>query len=89
MIALARTEGCRRSDSHGIVLAANERLRQSWSLGLQDFFCECDDGVLLLRGRVSTFFQKQLAQEAVRHLEGVVQVVNEIEVVEHLGVQWS
>jgi osmotically-inducible protein OsmY len=44
-------------------------------------FCENHDGVLLLRGRVSSFYEKQLAQEAVRKLEGVDQIVNQIEVV--------
>ena len=29
---------------------------------------------------LSTFFQKQLAEEIVAHIEGVVQVVNRIEV---------
>ncbi len=48
--------------------------------------CECDDvGVLFLRGQVPTFFQKQLAQEAVLHIEGVAQVMNQVDVVEHLN----
>jgi osmotically-inducible protein OsmY len=43
--------------------------------------CVYDQGMLMLRGRVPSFYQKQLAQEAVNKLEGVGQVVNEIEVV--------
>jgi osmotically-inducible protein OsmY len=35
----------------------------------------------VLEGRLSSFYQKQLAQEIVGHIEGVVQVVNQIEVV--------
>ena len=35
----------------------------------------------MLEGRLSSFFQKQLAQEIVANIEGVVQVVNHIEVV--------
>ena len=43
--------------------------------------CECnDDGVLFLRGHLASFYQKQLAQHAVLDLEGVTQVVNEVEV---------
>jgi osmotically-inducible protein OsmY len=34
----------------------------------------------LLRGRLATYYQKQVAQEAVRGLDGVVQIVNDIEV---------
>jgi osmotically-inducible protein OsmY len=37
--------------------------------------------VIVLEGRLSSFYQKQLAQEIVGHIEGVVQVVNQIEVV--------
>ncbi len=77
------------ADAHrnGIAVAAKERLRQSAYSSLQDISCECDGGVLILRGQVPNFFQKQLAQESVRHLKGVTQVVNQIEVFEHFGDQ--
>jgi len=42
--------------------------------------CEYQDGLLVLRGTVSSFYQKQIAQEAVRNLDGVRQVRNEIQV---------
>ena len=72
------------ADAHtnGIAVAAKERLRQSAYASLREISCECDDGVLILRGQVPNFFQKQLAQEAVLRLEGVAQVMNQIEVVE-------
>ena len=41
---------------------------------------EYRDGVLHIRGLPSAFYQKQLAQETVRGVRGVLQVVNEIEV---------
>ena len=44
---------------------------------------EYDDGMLILHGRLGSYYQKQLAQETVAGVEGVVQVVNEIEVVDH------
>ena len=47
----------------------------------QRIWCEFDQGRLFLRGQVPSFYFKQLAQEAVAGLEGVRQVVNEIEVV--------
>jgi BON domain-containing protein len=43
--------------------------------------CVLSDGVLFLRGRVRTFYSKQLAQEAIGQLPGVVDIVNQIEVV--------
>ena len=39
--------------------------------------CDCRRGMLFLRGHLPTFYQKQLAQEAVAKLEGVLQVINE------------
>ena len=43
--------------------------------------CEYRQGTLTLRGRVPSFYLKQVAQTAVRDLSGVEQVVNGIEVV--------
>lgn len=64
-----------------VVQAARTRLRTSPYPGIQNVGCECDGrGVLFLRGRLSSFYQKQLAQEAVAGLPGVVEVVNETEV---------
>jgi osmotically-inducible protein OsmY len=42
--------------------------------------CEYKDGVLLLQGHLSSFYEKQLAQESLRDLEGVEHIVNNIEV---------
>jgi osmotically-inducible protein OsmY len=43
--------------------------------------CEYDKGVLVLRGRSRSFYEKQIAQESVKGIAGVDRVVNEIEVV--------
>lgn len=48
---------------------------------MQRIRCEFDEGLLFLRGQVPSFYFKQLAQEVVVDMEGVGQVVNEIEVV--------
>ena len=37
--------------------------------------------MLVLRGRLPSFYLKQLAQETVSDVEGIVQVVNEAEVI--------
>ena len=63
-----------------IAEAANECLRNSPYPLLKGVLCECDRGVLLLRGRLPSFYQKQLAQHAVASVKGVSQIVNEIEV---------
>ena len=47
----------------------------------QHLTCEFREGLLLLRGRVSSYYYKQVAQEAVLGLEKVEQVVNQIEVI--------
>ncbi|HVC96013.1 MAG TPA: BON domain-containing protein [Pirellulales bacterium] len=52
--------------------------RLSWHL---------DSGVLVLSGRLPSFYLKQVAQEAVSHLDEVLQVVNRIEVERPSGGQ--
>ena len=59
---------------------AKERLRASPYRAMQRVFCECEDGVLFLRGRLFSFHEKQVAQEVVAGVNGVAQVVNEIQV---------
>lgn len=41
---------------------------------------ETHQGRVILRGVVNTYFQKQMAQEALRHVEGVAEIANELEV---------
>jgi len=67
--------------SSEIVQAARARLNTSPYPTIQNLTCECDEqGVLFLRGRLSSFYQKQLAQEAVARIPGVARLVNEAEV---------
>jgi osmotically-inducible protein OsmY len=47
----------------------------------QTLTCEFRGGMLLLRGRVSSYYHKQVAQEAVLRLDAVEQVINQIEVI--------
>jgi osmotically-inducible protein OsmY len=67
--------GCRT-----VVAAANDCLHNDSHIPARQVWCEYERGVLLLRGRLATYYQKQVAQEAVRGLDGVVQIVNNIEV---------
>jgi osmotically-inducible protein OsmY len=41
---------------------------------------EMQGGRVVLRGTVGTYYQKQMAQEAVRRLDGVEQIENNLEV---------
>lgn len=41
---------------------------------------ETSAGRVTLRGVVNTYFQKQMAQEAIRHVDGVDEITNELEV---------
>jgi osmotically-inducible protein OsmY len=68
--------------SHGCDVAkqAQQRLCASPYISFREIRCECRDGLLILRGRVESFHEKQQAQESVARLEGVAQIVNELEV---------
>jgi len=63
-----------------IVDAARRRLQQQPHLAMQRIWCEFREGRLFLQGQVPSFHYKQIAQTVVAGLEGVDQVVNDIEV---------
>lgn len=57
------------------------RLRTSaYASAMQEVRCEAETGAIVLRGRVSSFYLKQLAQEVVRKADGACRIVNELEV---------
>ena len=60
-----------------IAEAAQNQLRNSV---VHRVSCEYDGGILVLRGRSRSYYEKQVAQETVKRIDGVSQVVNEIEV---------
>lgn len=62
---------------------ADRVTRAIWSnphLARHEFHCHAEDGRVVLRGTVGTFFQKQMAQEAARRVDGVTRIVNQLEV---------
>jgi osmotically-inducible protein OsmY len=63
-----------------ITLLAVCRLRGSGYGALHSVGCAFDSGVLHLRGRVPSYYLKQVAQSLVVDLEGVRQVINRLEV---------
>jgi osmotically-inducible protein OsmY len=61
---------------------AQSRLRTSNYGELHLVSCEFHEGLLTLRGHVSSFHLKQLAQTLVRDLDGVGEINNRLEVAE-------
>jgi osmotically-inducible protein OsmY len=68
------------TQAHQILALAKDRIREHSHLSAQRIWCDYSGRRLYLRGQVPSFYLKQLAQTAVSGLEGVSQVVNEIEV---------
>src|SRR5690349_12169223 len=68
------------SDWNDLADIARTCLQTSAHRALRFLKCECGQGILILRGRVSSYYDKQLAQESVRHLPGLKALVNVIEV---------
>jgi len=60
---------------------AQTALSASPVFALRELQVEQSGETLLIRGRVRSFYHKQLAQEAVRHVAQGVEVVNSIDVV--------
>lgn len=60
---------------------AEKRLQSNPYLALKNVSCEYSDGVLTLRGRLPTYYLRQIAQAAVSGMDGVRAVVDCIEVV--------
>ena len=60
---------------------AQSRLRKSGYHELHLVSCDFHEGVLTLRGCVSSFYLKQVAQELIRRLDGAEEVNNRLEVV--------
>ncbi len=63
-----------------ILEAAQAALRRSAYTELRSVSCDFSGGVLTLRGRVPTYYLKQLAQVSVADVPGVVEIHNRLEV---------
>lgn len=69
------------SQRNEIVIGALQRLRSCHNFELKRIHCTAHSGNLILRGQVSSYYLKQLAQEVLRSLNGVQRIVNNIEVI--------
>ncbi|MGD9646600.1 MAG: BON domain-containing protein [Pirellulales bacterium] len=63
------------------LVEARQRLSSSPYAPLHDVTCTFHEGVLVLHGRVGSFYLKQLASAAVDRIVGVEEVSNRVEVV--------
>ncbi|MHC4399736.1 MAG: BON domain-containing protein [Planctomycetota bacterium] len=77
---LTRTDDGEHGRSRAVVKAAKECLRRSPYSRVRNVSCNYEGGVLVLRGRLPSFYHKQLAQEAVADIDGVMRVINNTEV---------
>jgi hypothetical protein len=68
------------SPEAGIGELAESRLRCNPYLALKNVSCDYREGVLILRGCVTSYYLKQIAQAAVAPLDGVLRIENQIEV---------
>ena len=75
-------EGMDASNNPGweLMHRVDSAIRQNPHLTGHQVFCQHEQGIVVLHGRVQSFFQKQMAQEALKRLEGVEKVINELEV---------
>ncbi len=71
----------KNSPPRAIAALAEARFRASSHTALRGISCKFDQGVIVLKGRLKTFYHTQLAQEIASNIECGVQVVNQIEVV--------
>ena len=80
---ISQLEQPARSATTEIGRTVRERLQASPYAALRKLSCHFhfEQGVLSLRGRLSSYYEKQLIQEWVAGIEGINQVVNETVVV--------
>ena len=65
---------------HPLAAEAERILAESGYGDLRRLRCECHDGIISIRGRLPSFFLKQMAQTLVSQLTGVRRVNNQIKV---------
>lgn len=56
-------------------------LEQNPHLARRNLRFEAEQGQVTLRGTVRSYYQKQMAQEVLREIDGICQIHNELEVV--------
>jgi osmotically-inducible protein OsmY len=78
--AALQSSGALRADRDDLLGRVQKALAASGVFALRDLTVEQVDGVVFLSGVVGSFYHKQMAQETVRVVTGVVEVVNSVRV---------
>lgn len=68
------------AENESIAQSVKECLRSHAYRELRSLSCQFCNGILTLRGEVTTYFNKQLAQESVRRLASVKMIINAVAV---------
>lgn len=63
---------------NAVRLRLEESFRSNGLFSNQEIQCEHCEGVVVLRGRVHSFHEKQMAQELARKIDGVKMVINRL-----------
>lgn len=66
--------------SHELRQRVDSAIKGNPHLTRHRVFCQEESGIVVLHGRVRSFFQKQMAQETLKRLDGVERVINELQV---------
>ena len=69
-----------REDQVGLEDQVQEALQLNPYLTRNGLRCETNQGRVTLRGEVNSYFQKQMATEALRKLRGIEEIDNQLEV---------
>ena len=72
--------GTSETMSESPAVRANSILQSSSYHSIRQVSCSFQNGVLMIDGSLPSFHMKQLAQDALRGIEGVDKIVNRIEV---------
>ncbi len=67
-------------DVNALVHRLDSAIKGNPHLTGHQVFCSEEGGTVILQGRVRSYYQKQMAQEALRNLEGVERIVNDLQV---------
>ena len=68
--------------SDELIQRVDSAIRTNPHLNGHRVYFKQESGMIVLHGRVSSFYQKQMAQETLKRLQGVDRIVN------HLEVDW-
>lgn len=68
-------------DDRAVVSTVREKLQRSHYLCLRRLDCQCEQGVVTLRGQVPGYYLLQVLQAIIDQVAGISQVMNLVEVV--------